>query len=79
MPFPSPISNIERSDVGDVVKVMLMNPQVTELDIHQQPDGLFTVVPRGDVVGGAVAALLTSGEEAPAPKARIKRAKRKGG
>lgn len=53
MPLPKPKVDVPRAEVGDEVTVMLMNQAVTELDVHQQPDKLFTIVPRGVAAGAA--------------------------
>lgn len=69
MPFPRPKVGVPRSDVGQVADELLMDPSVTELDIHQQPDSTFTIVPRGNApVAGALAM------RAPAPS--VKKTKR---
>jgi hypothetical protein len=47
MTLPSPLTGVNRDDVGTEVNVILGNPDVNELDIHEDPDGTFTIVPRG--------------------------------
>jgi hypothetical protein len=45
MAFPSTKEDVPRNQVHVVVEIMLMNPEVGNVDCIEQPDGKYTVRP----------------------------------
>jgi hypothetical protein len=75
MTLPLPLTGVNRDDVGTKVNVMLGNPDVNELDIHEDPDGTFTIVPRG----ASSPPSAPSAGPPPAPKRKTLRKDRQSG
>ena len=43
--FPSPVKNVPRAAVGNVVNLMLLEQDVSSVEAHEQTNGKFTIVP----------------------------------
>lgn len=46
MPFPNPIEGVKRDRVHAVVKTMLMDADVANVDCKEAKNGTYTVTPR---------------------------------
>jgi hypothetical protein len=83
MPLPRPKTDVPRENVGGQVDLMLLNDAVKEIDVREQPDGRFTITPRGVESPVPTPALTVAiGTPKPPrrtrkPSARRKRAKKK--
>ena len=76
MPLPSTKIDVPRASVGGEVSLMLLNQQVTEIDIRQQANAKFTVTPRG-APPAPPAPLATGARAARATRTRRKKASRR--
>ena len=45
MPFPSPRKGVPRNEVHVAVEIILMNPEVGDVQCQEQPGGTYIVQP----------------------------------
>ena len=45
MPFPSIREDVPRDEVHGIVRLMLLNPEVADVECRRQADGKYTVTP----------------------------------
>lgn len=46
LPTPYPITNVPQAKVGDIVQTLIDDDQVAELQVKQQTDGKFILIPK---------------------------------
>lgn len=46
LPVPYPLPNVPQAKVGDIVQTFIDDDQVAELQVKQQTDGKFILIPR---------------------------------
>jgi hypothetical protein len=56
MPLPQPKKNVPRNEVHTVVKLMLLDPNVGDVDCLEQPDHDYSVRPRPRIAAPVVTA-----------------------